>query len=62
MTGESFVNVYGITTLLNNYDKGYTFDTEAHCGRIDTSDPIPLRDYSCNIRKKEDFTCEIILP
>ena len=61
MTGESFDNVFGISTQLNDYDHEFTSDTE-HCARINLSDDIPLRDESCNIRKNGGFACEIVLP
>ena len=62
MTGESFVNVYGINTQLNYYDGGFTTDPEAHCGMIRVTSTIPLQDESCNIRKKQLFVCEVVLP
>ena len=60
MTGERFHNVSGINTELNDYDQKFTSETE-HCGRINISDIIPLRDESCNERKRRGFACEIIL-
>ena len=62
MTGESFDNVYGINTQLNYYDSGFTTDPEVHCGKIAVTSTIPLQDESCNIRKKQLFVCEVVLP
>ena len=60
VTGEIFENVFGINTQLNDYDHKFTSETE-HCGRINISDIIPLRDDSCNRRQWTGFACEIVL-
>ena len=61
MTGESFVNVFGINTQLNYYDGAFTSDPEVHCGKIDVASALPLQDESCNVRKKQLFVCEVVL-
>jgi hypothetical protein len=61
MTGERFVNVFGINTQLNYYDASFTSDREVHCGKIAVTSAIPLQDESCNIRKKQLFVCEVVL-
>jgi hypothetical protein len=55
MTGESFVNVFDISTQLNNYDITFTYDPEEHCGVMKLASTTPLQDESCNIRKKHFF-------
>ena len=62
MTGESFVNVFGINTQLNYYDGGFTSDPEVHCGTINAAGTSSLFDGSCNIRKRQLFVCEVVLP
>jgi hypothetical protein len=62
MTGESFVNVFGINTQLNNYDGKFTSDTEVHCGVMKLANTTTLQDESCNISKKHLFVCEVVLP
>ena len=62
MTGESFVNVFGINTQLNYLDAGFTSDPEVHCGKILLTSITSLEDESCNIRKRQLFVCEVVLP
>ena len=62
MTGESFVNVFGINTQLNYYDGQFTSDPEVHCVVMKLASSVPLQDESCNIRKKDLFVCEVVLP
>lgn len=59
MTGESFNNVFEIKVQLNDYDRDYPKEDENRCGIIALSSSIPLQDENCNIRKRENFLCEI---
>jgi hypothetical protein len=61
MTGESFVNVFGINTQLNYHDLRFTSDPEVHCGKILLTSITSLEDESCNIRKRQLFVCEVLL-
>ncbi|XP_063438694.1 uncharacterized protein LOC134719640 [Mytilus trossulus] len=63
LTGEPFVNIYGIDPpILNNYDYKFPTDPEKHCGSFQSKSKNPLRDDSCNIRRKHFFVCEILIP
>lgn len=61
MNGESFVNVYHIQVKLNDFDSGYTHDTDSSCAIISTNlIEKSLLDNSCNIRQRNYFVCELV--
>ena len=61
LDGNSFINIFGTKTLLNNKDIYYDSDPDQTCGALVlmSSDPW-LIDNSCNMQKRSDFLCEII--
>ena len=61
LDGNSFINIFGTKTLLNNKDIYYDSDLDQTCGALVllSSDPW-LIDDSYNIQKRSDFLCEII--
>jgi hypothetical protein len=62
LTGESFVNVFGVDMQLNGHDAQFPLDSESNCGVLALKWAVPLQDESCNIRTKYIFVCEVVLP
>jgi hypothetical protein len=62
LDGNSFINIFGTKTLLNNKDIYYDSDPDHTCGALVllSSDPW-LIDDSYNIQKRSDFLCEILI-
>ena len=62
LTGEIFVNVFGVDMQLNEYDAQFSWDLESNCVMLALNWAVPLQDESCNIRTKYIFVCEVVLP
>jgi hypothetical protein len=56
LDGNSFINIFGTKTLLNNKDIYYDSDPDHTCGAL----VLVSSDPTYNIQKRSDFLCEII--
>jgi len=61
LTGEPFVNIFGVSTQLNQYDGGYPTDPGQTCATFAPTGHTPLLYESCDMVKKPKFMCEIVL-
>lgn len=53
--------VFSGTTLLNSFDRDYSYDSEKGCGMFGYKQRYELRDDSCNFRLYKIYMCEIIV-
>ncbi|CAG2223638.1 CD206 [Mytilus edulis] len=64
-TNTTFENIYGLNVhdiQLNKFDGDYLNETEADCVRIEYTHNYVLSDFSCNIKRKDTYLCEILMP
>ena len=61
LTGEPFVNIFGVSVQLNDGDGDHPTDLNKTCGKLSPTGNPQLQDESCYIREKLQFLCEIVL-